>query len=356
MNGSLTFAIVPGGGDAISKATISDIARRSGLSTATVDRVLNARAGVRAANRHRVFKAAQELGYLPSEGAVVVPSRPAHLEFMIPFDGNEFMHEVRLAIESFAAASPLVAECRVHITGGIGPDELARALTMLSPATTGVGVMTTDHPRTRRAISHLAEAGIPVVTIASDIPEAPRAAYVGVRDRIGGRAAGRMLGLLCGPGPSEVAVFMGSRDFHGHREREMGFHETMETHFPQIALLDPVETGEDVERTRSAMTTLLRNHPALRGVYCVGSGRAGVLGALGHLRGARPRIVMHDLTASSRKWLLDGAVDCLIDQDARLVGEQSVVRLLGAMAAGSPLLSFSAIEPRIILRENLPVR
>ena len=338
------------------KATITDIAARAGLSTATVDRVLNARAGVRAANRHRVFKAAQELGYLPSEGAVVVPARPAHLEFMIPFDGNEFMHEVRLAIEAFAKTSPLVATCRVHITGGIGPDELQRALAELSPGTTGVGIMTTDHPRTRRAITNLTEAGIPVVTIASDIPDTPRAAYVGVRDRIGGRAAARMMGLLCGAERCEVAVFMGSRDYHGHREREAGFHETMDSLFPNITLLDPIETGEDVERTRSAMTTILRNRPALRGVYCVGAGRTGVIDAVVPLGDKRPRIVAHDLTSSSRRWLHDGTVDCLIDQNARLVGEQSVVRLLGAMAAGSALLSFSAIEPRIILRENLPVR
>lgn len=338
----------------MSKATITDIAARAGVSTATVDRVLNARAGVRAANRHRVFKAAQELGYLPSEGAVVVPSRPAHLEFMIPFDSNEFMHEVRLAIEAFAAKSPLVETCRVQVTGGIGPDRLGRALNNLSPATTGVGIMTTDHPRTRRAIETLTEAGIPVVTIASDIPDTPRAAYVGVRDRIGGRAAARMLGLLCGQDPCEVAVFMGSRDFHGHREREAGFHEVMDSTFPNLHLLDPVETGEGVERTRTALTAMLRARPDLRGIYCVGAGRAGVLDALENMRGQRPKIAIHDLTASSRRWLEEGRVDVLIDQDARLVGEQSVVRLLGAMAAGAPLLSFAAIEPRIILRENLP--
>ena len=338
------------------KATITDIAARAGLSTATVDRVLNARAGVRAANRHRVFKAAQELGYLPSEGAVVVPARPAHLEFMIPFDGNEFMREVRQAIETFAAKSPLVGSCRIHITGGIGPDEFQRALAEIAPGATGLGIMTTDHPSTRRAIAQLSEAGIPVVTIASDIPDTPRAAYVGVRDRVGGRAAARMMGLLCGAGPCEVAVFMGSRDFHGHREREAGFHETMERLFPAITVLDPIETGEDVERTRSATTGLLRHRPALRGIYCVGAGRAGVVDAVARLGDGRPRIVAHDLTASSRHWLQDGMVDCLIDQNATLVGEQSVVRLLGAMAAGSALLSFSAIEPRIILRENLPVQ
>ena len=47
------------------KATVSDIARSCGLSTATVDRVLNNRAGASAANRQRVMEAAKQLGYLP---------------------------------------------------------------------------------------------------------------------------------------------------------------------------------------------------------------------------------------------------------------------------------------------------
>ena len=52
------------------KATISSIADSSGLSTATVDRVINGRPGVSAANRQRVMEAAQQLGYLPTAGAV----------------------------------------------------------------------------------------------------------------------------------------------------------------------------------------------------------------------------------------------------------------------------------------------
>ena len=46
-------------------ARVADIARAAGVSTATVDRVLNGRAGVRAATAQRVLKAAAALDYLP---------------------------------------------------------------------------------------------------------------------------------------------------------------------------------------------------------------------------------------------------------------------------------------------------
>jgi LacI family transcriptional regulator len=73
------------------KATLSDIAETAGLSTATVDRALNNRAGVSAVNRQRVIEAAKQLGYLPVADAVTLPSRPAHLEFFFPIGRNDFM-------------------------------------------------------------------------------------------------------------------------------------------------------------------------------------------------------------------------------------------------------------------------
>jgi LacI family transcriptional regulator len=337
------------------RTTIADIARTSGLSTATVDRALNGRPGVSAANRQRVLRAAKELGYLPSEGMFPLPSRPAHLEFLIPFGQNAFMRDIARAIAEFSATLPLVASCNVIMIDGIGPDALIPALDGLSLGTNGVGLITTDHPRTRDAIRRLHESGIRVVTIASDVLAAPRAAYVGVENRIAGRTAGQIMGLMCGRREGRIGLFLGSRAFHGHQEREGGFRSVMEEDFPVLRLLPVVETGEDSRRSRKGMEALLRDHPDLAGVYCVGAGRKGIVEAIRAAdQSRRPFVIVHDLTESSRGWLLDGLVDVVIDQNARLVGEQAVIRLLGAIATSSPLLAAKNIEPRIILRENIP--
>ncbi len=338
------------------RTTIADIARKAGLSTATVDRALNGRAGVSAANRQRVLRAAKELGYLPSEGMFPLPSRPAHLEFLVPFGENAFMRDIARAIAEFAATLPLVASCNVIMIDGIGPDALIPALDGLSLDTNGVGMITTDHPRTREAIRRLHDSGIPVVTIASDVLSAPRAAYVGVENRIAGRTAGQLMGLMCGRREGEIGLFLGSRAFHGHQEREGGFRAVLSEEFPGLRLLPVVETGEDSRRSRKGMEALLRDYPQLAGVYCVGAGRKGIVEAIRTAAPARrPFVIVHDLTESSRAWLLDDLVDVVIDQNARLVGEQAVIRLLGAIATSSPLLAARNIEPRIILRENLPM-
>ena len=339
------------------RSTIVDIARRAGVSTATVDRVLNGRAGVAAANRHRVMQAARDLGYLPAEGMVTLPARPVHVEFFIPMVQNGFMGELVSSIRRFAATVPLVASCNIRALDGFGPDSLLPALETVALRTSGIGLVAADHPRTREAIRRVCEAGVRVVTIASDVPDSGRSAYVGVDNTVAGRTAALLMGRMAGSAGGSVGLFMGSRAYDGHQGREAGFRSVLDRDFPSLSLLPPIETGERSDRTRAAMIQLLRGTPDLAGVYCVGAGRTGIVAALEEIRPARhPLVVMHDITDRTHAWLADGMIDVVIDQNVQLVGEQAVIRLLGAIATTAPHLLLKNIEPRIILRENIPQR
>lgn len=339
------------------KTTITDISRRANVSTATVDRVLNGRAGASPSSRQRVLQAARELGYLSLEGMVPLPSRPAHLEFFIPQVSNVFLREVIDSITSFAASLPLVASCAITPLAGIGPDVLLQALEKVALRTNGVGLVAVDHPKTRHAIRRLCESGVRVVTIASDVLSTPRSAYVGVDNVVAGRTAALIMGLMAGRRKGEIGLFLGSRAFHGHRERELGFRAVLEEQFPELSILPALETGEDSARSRLAMEGLWRAHRDLVGIYSIGAGRTGIAEALrAEPERKRPLVIMHDLTENSRSWLVEDLIDVVIDQNARLIGEQAVIRLLGSIAASTPLLSLKNVEPRIIFRENVPVR
>jgi LacI family transcriptional regulator len=340
----------------MSRNTIVDVARKAGVSTATVDRVLNGRPGVSAANRHRVLHAAKELGYLPFEGMVALPSRPVHLEFLIPMVQNGFMGELVSSIRSFAATVPLVASCTIRALEGFGPDSLLQALETVSMRTSGIGLVTADHPKSREAIRRVCDAGLRVITIASDLPGSGRSAYAGVDNTVAGRTAALLMGRMAAAG-GPVGLFLGSRAYDGHQGREAGFRAVLEQDFPSLSLLPPIETGESSDRTRAAMTQLLRSTPNLAGVYCVGAGRTGIVTALEEVRPQRrPLVFMHDLTDRTHAWLADGTIDVVIDQNVQLVAEQAVIRLLGAIATSAPQLRLKDIEPRIILRENIPLR
>ncbi len=338
------------------KATIADIARLADVSTATVDRVLNGRAGVSAANRQRVNAAARSLGYLPTEDRIPLPSRPAHLEFFIPLGRSEFMHDLADTIRDFAASLPLVASCRVHPIDGLSPGALVRALEKTGMQTDGVGLIAVDDPVTRGAIRQLSEAGLRVITIASDVLSTPRSAYVGVDNRVAGRTAGLVMGRMARKGTGALALFLGSRAYHGHEEREAGFRAVIAERFPGLMILPGIETDENNATSYAATARLLDSRSDLTGIYCVGAGRSGVARAVAERGPLRPFVILHDLTDVTRRLLEDDVIDVVIDQNARLTGEQAVIRLLGSIASTAPFLTLKYIEPRIILRENIPVR
>lgn len=338
------------------KATIADIARRAEVSTATVDRVLNGRAGVSASNRQRVYTAAKALGYLPTEDKVTLPARPAHLEFFIPFGRSDFMHSLADSIRDFAARVPLVASCTIHPVDGLSPEALVKAVEKTALHTSGIGLITVDHPITRNAIRQMSDAGVRVITIASDVLSTPRSAYVGVDNRVAGRTAGLVMGRMARSATGSVGLFLGSRAFHGHEERENGFRAVISEQFPTLRLLPAIEINEDAVTAFNAARRLLRSQPNLVGLYCVGAGRSGIARALTELTTPRPFVIFHDLTERTRTFLAQDLIDVVIDQNARLVAEQAVIRLLGSIASSAPFLTLKYIEPRIILRENIPVR
>jgi LacI family transcriptional regulator len=84
-------------------ATIGDVARRAGVSTATVSRVLAGLPGARPDTRDRVFGAARELGYRPSGVARSLKLRTTRTLGLIITDiENPFFPQLVRAVEDVA--------------------------------------------------------------------------------------------------------------------------------------------------------------------------------------------------------------------------------------------------------------
>ena len=74
------------------RPTVHDIAAAAGVSLATVDRVLNQRAGVRTVTRERVEQAIERIGYVRDVAAAnLAKSRVYPFVFILPSGDNSFM-------------------------------------------------------------------------------------------------------------------------------------------------------------------------------------------------------------------------------------------------------------------------
>jgi LacI family transcriptional regulator len=337
------------------RPTLADVAQEARVSAATVDRVMNARPGVSARTRAGVMAAAQRLGYLSPTASALhgALERPVRIAALLPSGTNAFIAELARHLEAQSLALSGVA-VRIEWVDGLDGPALATRMEALAGTVDGVAVVAVDHPAPREAIRLLSSKGTHVVTVASDIPAAPRLAYVGIDNGQAGRLAGYVTGrLLGGDTPGKVALFAGTLAYRGHQEREMGFRQILAEEFPGLEILELRESREDRHTAQSETVALLGKHPDLAAIYNAGGATVGIERGLAD-RGAAGRVIFvaHDLTPDNRGLLIDGTLDAVIDQDAASEAREAVTALVSAARGQDHRIA----APRLglILRENLP--
>lgn len=335
---------------------IHDLAHEAGVSVATVDRVLNRRPGVREVTVQRVLSAARRLDFAILEDAPAERAAPLRVTVLLPAGTNRVIQMFGDAIDysqnQFAAMG---VRCRWEAIEGFNPHALADSLLKLRGKTDGVAFMAVEHPVVREAVNALASAGIPTVTLISDLSASERGAYVGLDNVAAGRLAGFLLARLTGAGKGKFARIAGSLTYRAHSEREFGFTCVME----ELGLarnVIGVREGRDDAHTNAKLTrSLLEQHPDLLGIYNIGGGAEGVGQALREARHEQ-RVVFigHGLTSDIRGLLIDGTMDAAIVLDPQSA-VMSCVRILGQLREG--VEGAGRVKPVgsvVIFKENLP--
>ena len=341
----------------MARITIEDVALEAGLSVATVDRVLNGRAAVRPQTALRVEKAIRLLNYQPDRlAARLAKGQEYRFCFVLPEGNNDFM--IELGEEVRAIASRLISE-RVHIdlrlTDVFDAATLAATLDSIGDIYDGVAVVALDHPRVREAINGLVERGVSVVTLVSDVPSSKRVHYAGIDNSSAGRTAATLMGRFLGGKKGKVGLIAGSLSLRDHIERRFGFEQVLAQEFPHLAILPVLESRDDWQRVEKVTAEMLAAHPDLIGIYNVGAGARGIVTALENTgRQKQVTYIAHELTDHTRRALVDGTIDAIINQNA---GHEvrSAVRVLMAKADRTPLIeAMEHIRIDIFVRDNLP--
>jgi LacI family transcriptional regulator len=326
----------------MSKITIQDVAQRAGVSVATIDRVLNRRPGVRAQPDRIAARLAR--------------GREYRLWFVLPTTAGEFFQRINDEVEDAARrmAAERVAIMVKHVDVFDG-EALARTLDSFGEDVDGVAVVALDHPAVRESINGLVARGISVVTLVSDVPGSKRTHYAGIDNSSAGRTAAGLMGRFLRGQKGKVSLFAGSLSLRDHIERQFGFEQVMTHEFPQFEILPVRESRDDVERTEALTAQLLREHQDVIGIYNVGGGTRGIVAALeGNPRAKDIVFIAHEVTEGSRRALIRGTIDAIINQDP---GHEvrSAVRVLIAKADNAPLVEAQErIRIDIFMRDNLP--
>ena len=267
--------------------TLEEVARRAGLSTGTVSRVINNAQHVSKKARQAVERAIEELGYVPNTAArSLATSRRGAVVLAISSDDPALFANLFFA-EVITGVNAVIEETDLQLMLVLAASERGRdRLTRILQSRGADGVMLLAL-RENDPLSKVAEeGGVPVVHGGRSLDRTPQW-YVDADNRGGARQAVEYLISL---GRQRIATITGQQDMHVGVNRFLGYREALAL----AGLSDErVVYGDFSEASgASAMATLLDEHPDLDAVFIASDAMAA--GALRVLR-ERGRDVPNDI-------------------------------------------------------------
>jgi DNA-binding LacI/PurR family transcriptional regulator len=268
----------------VASITVEDVARRAGVSRATVSRVVNASPRVSPETRRAVQKAIEELRYVPNPAARALMTRRSDSVAVVILESANRLFE-----------DPYFNQLLLGISGGLADQEVQLVLLIAQSGR--------EEERLERYISaghvdgamiigprgndelprRLVERGVPIVVngrpSGDDASGGSHAlSFVDVENREGARAA---VAHLAAGGRRRIATVHGPLDLPSGRDRLTGYREGLEA----VGLTpDPglERGGEYVPAVAAeAMRSLLLQHPDIDAVFAASdSMAAAVLGVL----------------------------------------------------------------------------
>jgi ribose transport system substrate-binding protein len=175
-------------------------------------------------------------------------------------------------------------------------------------------------------VNKAVEAGIPVVTVDSDLPNSKRIAFVGTGNHRAGYTGGmKMAELLNGQGKVALMTKVGQPNLE---ERVDGYRDALAT-FPKMQIVQVVDTASDPTRAAQAAATLMQKYPDLAGIGCVeAAGGAGAATAVKEAgKAGKIKIVAMDRGSEVLHHIEEGVIDASIAQQTALMPFYAVLIL-----------------------------
>lgn len=320
--------------------TAQKIAELAGVSRGTVDRALKNREGVNPETKARILKIADEYNYKPNliGKALVYSKHRIPIAVCLNSLGNPFFDEVKKGIMD---AQKSYADYGINIElqemKGFDEEEMLQRLSTLKKDVQNVIITPVSSPRFAEKINELEQSGVHVITLSSDVPGSDRLSYVGCDYEKSGKIAGRLTGLLSG-GKAKLCITTGSLSHYGHRQRVDGLLEIVKG-YPDIELVEILETFDDDETAKQKTAALLKEHPEVDFIYITAGGVQGTLEAIQE-SGKTLKACSFDDTPSTRKALESGKLLATICQEPYKQGYNAVKSIFDKVVAHEEVPAF----------------
>lgn len=236
-------------------ASIREVAKRAGVSPATVSRVINGTARVDEEKRERVEKAIEETGFRPNELARALYRKSSKIiGVIVPDIENPFFSELAKAIEKEAYEQ----EYRILLCNSDDQKEkeLANLQMLAQLQADGVILMTNTGEKSQsyEAVS------MPIVFVDRRLDEMGQTSVIEADHYAGGKLAAEHL-IACGC--RKITCIRGSQELSSGKKRYEGYREVCRQYSMKERFVDSTYKYEDGAK---AAEEVLRRYPDTDGI------------------------------------------------------------------------------------------
>ncbi|PJJ65374.1 LacI family DNA-binding transcriptional regulator [Compostimonas suwonensis] len=331
-------------------ATLSDVAKRAGVSISAASRVLSDAPATRVSDetRQRIHAAAKELDYRPNfAGRALKFARSNALALIVPDLTNAIFTELMEGVEEEALERDymvLLGRAEDMQPGGEAIDKLIG-----EGRVDGILVQLSDHV-TPAEVERLLEVRAPVIFINSVEPN--HVGAVTLQDDAGARLATEH---LIGLGHARIGFVGGVPSSYTAGRRAAGFREAMDAAGLPVDPAHVTALGYEPRAGREALRTIMAAAEPPTAIFV--SNVNAAIGVLAEARSIGVRIpedlsvvAMHDAWTAENSWPPLTTVKMPLRQLGRLAVSQIVSRLQGDEERRDVVVASPA--PQLIVRES----
>ena len=333
------------------RPTITDLAKESGVSVSTVNRILAGTGQVKATTAQQVQAAAERIGFygLGTIETQIKKNAPTYrLGFLMQQSTRELYQLFAQMIRTVCHERPLdVVEPIVDFVDLLTPENISQRLRVLGENCDAVAIIAADHPLIGQTIRDLKEAGKPVVTYITDQSAPERAAFVGTDNWKLGRTAAWLITNMVPP-EGRIAIFQGNHRYQCQDTADASFRSFVRENAPNLVVENSRPTHEISDNAYQMVRELLDTTDDVVGIFIVGGGISGVLRALRQApveKRKNIRLICRDIGPETRKGLSEGLITAALCHPMRQTTEALVQTMIDAINSKAPQSTIQCTVP-----------
>ncbi len=337
---------------------IKDIARKAGVSTGTVDRVLHNRGNVSRKVRERVERVMSELGYKRNLiASTLAYNRTIRIAVLIFDPEDPYWHQIKSGIERAQEATlhygvqittyfgdqrdPYAFQCAANKILDSRPDAVLFASLFLDE---GLAFYQACFKRS-----------IPVVLINTEIPAPKALCYIGQDSYQSGMVAARLIHFAI---PNRTTALLVNLDADSPSaqhlmDKERGFRNYFDQHpdhHCQVVTLNFPHYHQP-EALLAFLKDTFQEYPNLAGIFVTNSRAYKIVPCLKHLQ-QDVVLVGFDLINENLDYLRSGEIDFLINQNPVLQGYLGIMNIINHLLRQQEIVPLQYLPLDIVVVEN----